>query len=549
MSAPSVLLPACANWTPGSAPCEKLGNKVCTSCKLVVYCSADCQKAHWLEHKKYCKSPMGKDKWRPAWHCERRQPAWETDAAASNPHNPFRSGKYLWGNTPALDVLQLEQNEGLDYADDIALLFAASGDLRHVVKTIANIPEGMTQQFRVTMNDLEFDVVARNVILLLLALTAQDSANTPSDIAEALIHVWYSASIPSSVLSLLQDRVKPLIVEHCSRIADKPPNVVLAKTWEFSAGQTLRLELKKSDWLRLRGFYDVPDGMTPGNAAQIRTAMTLAPERADYRDRWYYKEASPSMRISKQRFREDGLLLPFGHPRGAFDVPKPNAIPELEELGDWYGKLFLFLHETLKRFLGHLKEIQVTFDLYNVGAKELPRNLEQGIYSRIEVANICDSEYLGIRNTLSLLSPLLQLPRHNPHATFITTFLNAVKEVAKKEDSDGETGDDKRITKYLPLQLSLPPSIHDPDLVRMWDARDSVADVDKHFERYMVCHGFKQISAGLNVEMKKVHTVVEKWPTRLKLQPGEKGDKEEFLMLLGSTFTATERHVEWRRVE
>lgn len=65
----------------------------------------------------------------------------------------------------------------------------------------------------------------------------------------------------------------------------------------------------------------------------------------------------------------------------------------------------------------------------------------------------------------------------------------------------------------------------------------------------MVCHVFKQISAGLSVGMKKVHTVVEKWPTRLKLQPGEKGDKEEFLMLLGSTFTATERHVEWRRVE
>lgn len=60
---------------------------------------------------------------------------------------------------------------------------------------------------------------------------------------------------------------------------------------------------------------------------------------------------------------------------------------------------------------------------------------------------------------------------------------------------------------------------------------------------------FKQISADLNVEMKKVHTVVEKWPTRLKLQLGEEGAKEEFRALLGSTFTGTERHVEWRRVE
>ncbi|OBT89074.1 hypothetical protein VE02_01945 [Pseudogymnoascus sp. 03VT05] len=192
---------------------------------------------------------MSKDKWSPAYYREGRQPAWEIGAAASNFHNRFGGEKYLWGNTPAMDVLNLEQNEGLNYADDIALLFAASGDLRHVVKTIANIPQGITQQFTVTMNDREFDVVARNAILLLLALTSQDSkeANTPPDIAEALIHVWYSASIPSSVMSLLQNRVKPLIVELCSRIVDKPPNAVLAKTWKFSTGKTLRLALKKKD--------------------------------------------------------------------------------------------------------------------------------------------------------------------------------------------------------------------------------------------------------------------------------------------------------------
>lgn len=181
------------------------------------------------------------------------------------------------------------------------------------------------------MNDMEFDVVARNVVLLLLALTSQDSnndskiteTNTPADIAEALIHVWYSATIPSSVMSLLQNRVKPLFVELCSRIGDKPPNAVLSKTWEFSHGQTLHLALKKKDWLRLREFCDVSDNLTPENAEKIRTTVTLAPERVDYRDRWYYKEASPSMRIAKQRFREDGLLLPFGHPRSAFDVPNP----------------------------------------------------------------------------------------------------------------------------------------------------------------------------------------------------------------------------------
>ncbi|KFX99826.1 hypothetical protein V490_01644 [Pseudogymnoascus sp. VKM F-3557] len=476
---------------------------------------------------------MSKEKWRPAWHREGREPAWETDPTASRVQNRFGGTKYLWGNTPALDVLKLEQNEGLGYAEDIALLFAASGDIRHVVKTIANLPDTMTQQLRVSMNDREFDVVARNVILLLLALTAQDFTNideaketdSASDIAEALIHVWYSALIPSRVLSLLEDKVKPLITYVCDRTTDRPPSSVLAKTWTFSGGQSLRLVLKKKDWSQLQRFFDVPDGMTAGDAVQIRTAVTLAPERADYRDRWYYKDASPSMRIAKQRFREDGLLLPFGHPRVAFDVPNP--------------------------FLGRLKETRVSFDIYNVDAKELPGLLERGTYSRIEVkvANICDSGYLGIRNTLRLLSPLLQLPQQNPHATFITTFINAVREVTKTDNPEDEGGDVKRITKYLPLQLSFPPSVNDPDMLRLWDARDSVADVDKQFERYMVLHGFRQISAELKVEVKKVNTIIDKWPTRLKLRPGEKGDKEEFLALLGSTFIGTERFVEWRRVE
>ncbi|KFY06924.1 hypothetical protein V492_07605 [Pseudogymnoascus sp. VKM F-4246] len=557
MSAPPVLLPACGNWTFGSSPCKQLGNKVCANCKLVVYCSTSCPKTHWPEHKKYCKSLMSKDKWQPAYYREGRQPAWETNAAASNFHNPFGGGKYLWGNTPALDVLKLEQNEGLGYAEDISLLFAASGDLRHVVKTIANVPKGMTQQFNITMNDLEFDVVARNAILLLLALTSQDTVgcneagetNAPPDIAEALIHVWYSASIPSSVYSLLQNRVKPMIVEVCMRIAGKPPNAVLAKTWEFSAGQTLRLVLKKRDWSRLRVFCDVSDSMTFENATQIRRAVVLAPGRADYRDRWYYKEASPAMRIAKRRFREDGLVLPFGHPRSAFDVPNPTLFSSSKKwaMDDQANPSGRWQTSDVKQTSYPAPED--CFDLYNVDAKELPQTLEKGKYSRIEAANISDSYYLGIRDTLAKLSPLMQSPRQNPHATFITTFINAVKEVAKTENTDSQGVGDDRIIKFLPLDISSLLNPSSPDTVRMWDARDSVADVDKHFERYMVYHKFKQISAELNVEMKEVHTVVEKWPTRLKLQLGEKGDKEEFLMLLGSTFIGTERHVEWKKVE
>lgn len=100
------------------------------------------------------------------------------------------------------------------------------------------------------MNDLDFHVVARNVIFLLLALTLPSTSGDKEDTlspetAEALIYVWYSASIPSSVMAMLQDRVKPLIVDVCSKIASRTSDSLLGKTWAFSNRRNLRLVLKK----------------------------------------------------------------------------------------------------------------------------------------------------------------------------------------------------------------------------------------------------------------------------------------------------------------
>lgn len=47
--------------------------------------------------------------------------------------------------------------------------------------------------------------------------------------------------------------------------------------------------------------------------------------------------------------------------------------------------------------------------------------------------------------------------------------------------------------------------------------------------------------------MKPVHTVVEKWPYRLQLQPGQEGAKEEFDIHRASGCFGTERYVEWTK--
>jgi hypothetical protein len=84
------------------------------------------------------------------------------------------------------------------------------------------------------------------------------------------------------------------------------------------------------------------------------------------------------------------------------------------------------------------------------------------------------------------LAPLLQSSRQNPHATFITLFINAVKEVVKMGHELEEKPDIEFITNYLPFpQISL-RLMNDADMLRIWDARDLALDVNKYFERQIL---------------------------------------------------------------
>lgn len=59
---------------------------------------------------------------------------------------------------------------------------------------------------------------------------------------------------------------------------------------------------------------------------------------------------------------------------------------------------------------------------------------------------------------------------------------------------------------------------------------------------------FSKAAQLLGAAMKDNHTVVEKWPFRLKLEPGQPGAQEEFDQLLGGGVSGKERYVEWKRI-
>ncbi|KAE9989949.1 hypothetical protein EG327_002091 [Venturia inaequalis] len=279
------------------------------------YCSPSCQKAHWVEHKKDCKSPYMKSTWNPAWYMEGRAPNF---ASPGPSFVTFGGAKYLWGNMPAIDVLALEQNEGPDWANDLNLLFAATGDFRNVIKTVALLPEAYGKELTLTLNDRDLDIVARNTIMLILLLAVEDTATA----VDCVLHVWYSAQIKQSHIELLDTTVRPLIEDMCKKIAERSEDVLLAKTWSWGT-KSIRLVLSKMAWEATLSYLSLPTGLSSQGAHDLRLAVTLAPHRKDYLDRHLFSQ-TPTQRMCIIKYRRDGILLPFGNSRKSYNVPNPT---------------------------------------------------------------------------------------------------------------------------------------------------------------------------------------------------------------------------------
>ncbi|KAF4990604.1 hypothetical protein FGRMN_8363 [Fusarium graminum] len=564
MASPSI---PCANYNADGTNCGNVGKSGCKNCRLVVYCGPDCQKAHWPIHKVHCKSALSKATWTPNWALEDRTPAFIRGGIGV----AFGGKKFLWGNVPALDIVQLSSNEGDDYHGQLGLLFAASGDLRNLVMTMARLPATYKEPISIYINDKDLDIVARNVVILLVALTAE----AQDDTIDCMIHIWYSALIRKSDLQTLDKRVRPLVEAVCHKIKDKPSNSVLGKTWTFGK-RSLRLVLEKGSWDRLLTFLEVTSGLTSEKANKIRTAVTLAESRVDYRDRSFLFLPS-SHRVARYQFRQSGLLLPFGASHSDFQHPNPtffqtadnwpmhdNADPlngwsvkqiEATSTGlatsDIYGKLYYYVRAMLKVFLDRVSTADVSFVFLQVDACELPGQVQDHLFDRIEVSNISDQGYLGIHQTVGIMSPLLRAPSVNPHATLVTLFMNLVDENMTQQDQVAEATmgsvSTKRLLRFIPPDHP-PISRHDPDIIKFAYARDWVRNYDHIFDRVAKLFRFSDFPDYMGAAMKEKHTIVEEWPYRLKLDVKQNGAKEEFELMMRGGASGKERYMEWIRV-
>lgn len=126
------------------------------------------------------------------------------------------------------------------------------------------------------INDINFMVFARNIIIILAALSLK-----PNEAIPLMIHAWYSALLPRAIIGTLRHVALRHIVEVCKKIKDKPRASLQAKTIPFGK-RSLRSVLKKHQWDELKDYFNVPRGMTQEDAHAIQRRIMLGPERVDY---------------------------------------------------------------------------------------------------------------------------------------------------------------------------------------------------------------------------------------------------------------------------
>ncbi|EHK96743.1 hypothetical protein M7I_7547 [Glarea lozoyensis 74030] len=105
----------------------------------------------------------------------------------------------------------------------------------------------------------------------------------------------------------------------------------------------------------------------------------------------------------------------------------------------------------------------------------------------------------------------------------------------------------KRLLKYLPFHGMPSKNIYDPRIIKFNLARSIVANYDYIFDRFVKNAELSKFEPLIGFAMKEKNTIVEKWPFRLKLQPGQPGAQEEFDRLLSGGVSGKEIYLEWKR--
>ncbi|KAI0877726.1 hypothetical protein GGS24DRAFT_510589 [Hypoxylon argillaceum] len=581
----------CAN----SLVCDNPGNKACSGCHIVVYCSKVCQSMDWPIHRTRCHSVVTK----ATFEKEGRLPVWARRtlyadlmrkhyniAAQYSPQigpSNFRPllekknkiGHFgLFGCYPAIDVLQLARNEGVERTEPIDILFTEPDDLRDVIKTILDLPNNMTAPINVFITDDNAAKTTRNLLLLLMAL----SSRNPRITAECAVHFWYSRFIPKWCKPAIQELLG-------SFIADCEPK-------DQEEKNTLKLIGMKRRWDFGSASLDVV--LTPdkqGESANVdnyeEVLLSSPPQWRTVKGRYI-----PSAQVTAFQSHFSPSNWPLDLNPGLFYIGFSSLEPDVDPLRGWdlatinnfcdmkgacndiYGKMFYYVRELFRRFIVKLRTLVISFYVLPYKGIRVPREISQQ-FDRIETGRLADSEETGIRRVVEVLSPLLKDPKVNPHATMITFHPVVFEKIRNafpcpkcdpdraarvKAAVDLTPEERSLLDAYLPLEASDTAQVNWIFTMAGWHRRQArwlFRDPAQAWALYREVHEFADVAHGARVAAKAAHTVVPEWILRLEGGAGARLGPDgfptpearwDFDALLARRQTAGYRYVEWRRL-
>ncbi|SJL18689.1 uncharacterized protein ARMOST_22288 [Armillaria ostoyae] len=514
----------CANQVVSKSQfCPRDGTLTCSGCFLVRYCSKECQLAHWKLHKKDCKNPLKSISWSPAWIKEKRTPA-------------FVDGD----NVPP-----------------------TSGDLRNVVRTVNELPEGFSGSIKIVLNDHNPMVVCRNLMILSILGIISDVEEG----AEHALHLWYSVFQPLSY----QSRILPHICE-----SDVLTN--LSGTPAHLTSSTTMYTTLSSDTVKFL-LYQLRSPLDPTFANTALNNIMNAPERADYRDR-YYEAISPSHRVAFERWRSFGLVLPFGATDAHMAVPNKwlfsdgrlmlndSANPfegwnidEIFKAGkdhgttedDLIGGLFFYIKDQLVEFSNRLRRFKIQIYSFDQDARMLQRTLKSNasfpqIFDRIEVSNIVDKNYVGM-SVLSDWGPLLN--KSNRHSAIIGLFMNwpAWKESGNAMSSSSDASRAMKRMGSCPY-AGLSPNLSPEKMMSVMNNLNMFHDTSHPFEEYLRDEREAVIVRKAGLQRRRIHKIVpHRCHTKLGIAQSElpciDSPQRWYRVACLGGMTYFERYVEW----
>ncbi|KDQ11253.1 hypothetical protein BOTBODRAFT_57569 [Botryobasidium botryosum FD-172 SS1] len=517
------------NWA-----CPNEAKLTCSKCKLVGYCSKACQVDHWKVHKIACNDPVRSSSWSPSWMpgSSGIAAAFPIDQDANEQGVLPAAGVHLWGNMPAIDILNLKSNEGVSNKD-FSLAFIASGDIRHVVRTINNLPSNYSGELNILLNDREPIIFIRNILLLRLLGMIPDHAQA----AEIALHYWYSASVPPEFETKMAETMQGWTKGVC----------------KLGSQATLSSKIDTSVKFMAMGILNAQ--YTIGDAYKSMNGARFAPSRCDMHELHYFI-LEPSHRLAFRENQRSGRVLPFGAKNTHFTCPNrymfsPSCAwlptdhadpmdsweaPDVIKAGrahgalraDLYGCLYFYLSEQLRKFAERLSRFRINFQLFCMDASVLSEEIRSGQltaygvpstrrFDRIEVSNIFDDNYLGIPKVLADWGPLLA---QSGHATLVGYLMNwylrqkggatdtaAPAVVSKLEKIMAARRKATGVTGYEGMRQSVAQN----------HALDIIYDNSKPFEEYLKNRGVAAALRQNGLRRKERHTIV---PQRLRAPLG-----------------------------